>query len=44
MLEILEAQLTRTDAQLAELMAFRSDLENNIARMKSLIDRTRRTA
>lgn len=40
-LQILEAQLTKTNTQLAELTGFRSDLEGNIARMKSLIDQTR---
>lgn len=42
-LEILEAQLAKTDAQLVELTAFRRDLESNIARMQSLIDHARRT-
>lgn len=40
-LEILEAQLAKTDTQLAELTGFRRDLEDNIARMKSLIDQAR---
>lgn len=40
-LEILEAQLAKTDTQLAELTGFRRDLESNIARMKSLIDQAR---
>lgn len=42
-LEILEAQLAKTDTQLAELTGFRRDLENNIVRMKSLIDQARQT-
>lgn len=42
-LDILEAQLANTDAQLAELTAFRCDLESNIARMKSLIDQAQQT-
>lgn len=40
-LEILETQLAKTDTQLAELTGFRRDLEDNIARMKSLIDQAR---
>ncbi|NPD16662.1 MerR family transcriptional regulator [Xinfangfangia sp. D13-10-4-6] len=40
-LEILEAQLAKTNTQLAELTGFRRDLESNIARMKSLIDQAR---
>jgi DNA-binding transcriptional MerR regulator len=40
-LEILEAQLAKTDTQLAELTTFRRDLLDNIARMKSLIDQAR---
>lgn len=42
-LDILETQLAKTDAQLAELTEFRRDLESNIARMKSLIDQAQRT-
>ncbi len=36
-LEILQAQLTKADAQLHELTAFKRDLETNIARMHELI-------
>ncbi len=36
-LEILHAQLTKADAQLHELTAFKRDLEINIARMHELI-------
>lgn len=36
-LEILEAQRARADAQLAELSAFRRDVDAGIARMKQLI-------
>lgn len=36
-LEILQTQLTRANAQLHELNTFKRDLENNIARMHELI-------
>lgn len=36
-LEILESQLARADAQIGELQAFRRDLIANIARMQDLI-------
>lgn len=36
-LEILEGQLTKTNAQLVELNSFKTDLEVNIERMKMLI-------
>ncbi|MFK0209520.1 MerR family transcriptional regulator [Agrobacterium sp. NPDC090283] len=36
-LEILQSQLTKADAQLHELTAFKRDLETNIARMHELI-------
>lgn len=36
-LEILQAQLTKANAQLHELTAFKRDLETNIARMHELI-------
>lgn len=36
-LEILESQLARADAQIGELQAFRRDLVANIARMQDLI-------
>lgn len=36
-LDILQAQLIKADAQLDELTAFKRDLENNIARMHELI-------
>lgn len=36
-LDILQAQLARADAQLDELTAFKRDLEANIARMHALI-------
>lgn len=36
-LEILQAQLTKADAQLQELTGFKRDVEANIARMHSLI-------
>lgn len=36
-LEILEAQRARTDAQLGELAAFRRDLDENIDRIRQLI-------
>lgn len=36
-LQILEAQLVKTNTQLLELSSFRSDLETNIERMKRLI-------
>lgn len=36
-LEILEAQLAKTEAQMKELSTFRRDLTANIARMKDLI-------
>ncbi|MBB3808912.1 DNA-binding transcriptional MerR regulator [Pseudochelatococcus contaminans] len=42
-LAILEAQLAKADAQLAELSTFRRDLISNIERMKSLIDGARET-
>ncbi len=41
-LEILEAQLTKTNAQLHELATFKQDLENNIARMRTLITEAKR--
>lgn len=37
MLEILQAQLLKADAQLSELTAFKRDVETNIARMQDLI-------
>ena len=40
---IFEAQLAKTEAQLAELTAFRSDQESNIDRMKSLINHAQRS-
>ncbi|CAN7167019.1 MerR family transcriptional regulator [Ensifer sp. ENS07] len=40
-LEILQAQLDKTNAQLDELSAFKRDLENNIARMHGLISEAR---
>lgn len=36
-LEILQAQLTKADAQLHELTTFKRDLKNNIVRMHELI-------
>jgi MerR family transcriptional regulator, copper efflux regulator len=36
-LEILEAQLTKTNAQLQELATFKRDTQDNIARMQALI-------
>lgn len=42
-LAILEAQLAKADAQLAELSTFQRDLISNIERMKSLIDGARET-
>lgn len=41
-LAILQAQLARTNAQLAELTVFRADLEAGIARMKKLISEARK--
>lgn len=41
-LEILQTQLVRADAQLEELQAFRSDLTANITRMQALIEHARR--
>lgn len=41
-LEILEAQLTKANAQLHELATFKQDLENNIARMRTLITEAKR--
>ncbi len=41
-LEILEAQLTKANAQLHELATFKHDLENNIARMRTLITEAKR--
>jgi DNA-binding transcriptional MerR regulator len=40
-LEILQAQLDKTNAQLDELSTFKRDLENNIARMHGLIGEAR---
>ncbi|WP_077962527.1 MerR family transcriptional regulator [Ensifer adhaerens] len=40
-LEILQAQLDKANAQLDELSAFKRDLENNIARMHGLIAQAR---
>ena len=40
-LEILQAQLDKTNAQLDELSTFKRDLENNIARMLGLIAQAR---
>ncbi|MGQ2919315.1 MULTISPECIES: MerR family transcriptional regulator [Rhizobium] len=40
-LEILEGQLTKTNAQLVELNSFKTDLEANIERMKMLIAQAR---
>ncbi|MEK1870300.1 MAG: MerR family transcriptional regulator [Ensifer adhaerens] len=40
-LEILQAQLDKTNAQLDELSTFKRDLENNIARMHGLISEAR---
>lgn len=36
-LEILQAQLAKADAQLSELTEFKRDVETNIARMRALI-------
>ena len=41
-LEILQTQLSKTNAQIAELSAFRQTLENNIARMRGLIEEIRK--
>lgn len=41
-LEILQAQLSRTETQLQELTAFKHDLTANIARMHALIDEAKR--
>ena len=41
-LEILQTQLKRANAQLHELTAFKQDLENNIARMHALIAEAKR--
>ena len=41
-LEILQTQLSKTNAQIAELGAFRQTLENNIARMRGLIEEIRK--
>ncbi|WP_210335835.1 MerR family transcriptional regulator [Ensifer sp. ENS09] len=41
-LEILQAQLDKTNAQLDELSTFKRDLENNITRMHGLIAEARR--
>lgn len=40
-LQILETQLTRTNTQLGELTAFKTELEANIERMKGLIQSAR---
>ncbi|MGF6155184.1 MerR family copper efflux transcriptional regulator [Ensifer sp. KUDG1] len=40
-LEILQAQLDKTNAQLDELSTFKRDLENNITRMHGLIAEAR---
>ncbi|MEZ5841957.1 MAG: MerR family transcriptional regulator [Hyphomicrobiales bacterium] len=40
-LQILEGQLARTNLQLAELTAFRLDLQSNIERMRALIAEAR---
>ncbi|MFT3690227.1 MerR family transcriptional regulator [Paenirhodobacter sp.] len=40
-LQIFEAQLAKTNTQLGELTAFKTDLEANIARMKGLIQSAR---
>ncbi|MGE6780923.1 MerR family transcriptional regulator [Ensifer adhaerens] len=40
-LEILQAQLDKTNTQLDELSTFKRDLENNIARMLGLIAQAR---
>lgn len=42
-LEILEAQLSKANAQLHELATFKQDLEINIARMQMLIMEAKRT-
>lgn len=42
-LQILEAQLIKTNAQLDELGSFKCDLEANIDRMKGLIEAARET-
>ncbi|MCG6207463.1 MerR family transcriptional regulator [Rhodopseudomonas sp. HC1] len=41
-LEILQTQLAKADAQLAELSAFKTDLEASIARMNHLIGKARK--
>ena len=41
-LEILQTQLSKTNAQIAELGAFRQTLENNIARIRGLIEEARK--
>ncbi|WP_246764913.1 hypothetical protein [Ensifer sp. PDNC004] len=41
-LEILQAQLDKTNAQLDELSTFKPDLENNITHMHGLIAEARR--
>lgn len=41
-LEILQAQLAKADAQLQELTAFKHDVEANIARMHGLIAEAKR--
>lgn len=41
-LEILQAQLIRTDAQLGELSDFKRDIEANIVRMNTLISEAER--
>ena len=39
---ILQTQLSKTNAQIAELGAFRQTLESNIARMRGLIEEIRK--